>query len=105
MTRYIVKSLAIAITKFYRTCINAVVASTSHLILGNEVTQNRVPPGDAVELGVFKGGSTSVLVHTFEKCAHKRFWFYDSFAGHPEIDEISQEPRNAAMEGKAYWHT
>jgi O-methyltransferase len=65
----------------------------THIILGNEVIQNRVP-GDVVELGVFKGGSSSVLVHTFEKCAHKRFWFYDSFAGHPEIDAI----KNPGME-------
>ena len=70
----------------------------THIIFGNEVTQNRFP-GDLVDLGVFNGVSASVLVHTFEKCTDKRFWLYDSFAGHSEINEI-KNPGQQHWKGK-----
>lgn len=70
----------------------------AHIILANQVLQNKVP-GDVVELGVFKGGSASVLVNVFESCSSKKFWLYDSFAGHPAIDR-NKNPGMAGWEGK-----
>jgi O-methyltransferase len=71
----------------------------AHIILGNQVLQNKVP-GDVVELGVYKGGSSSVLVRVFETCSSKKFWLYDSFAGHPSIDK----DKNPGMENWAGKH-
>ncbi len=70
----------------------------AHIILASQVLQNKVP-GDVVELGVFKGGSASVLVNVFESCSSKKFWLYDSFAGHPAID-LTKNPGMAGWEGK-----
>jgi len=69
------------------------------IILGQQVIRNRVP-GDVVELGVFKGGSASVLVNVFQYCTSKKFWLYDSYAGHPEIDE----QKNPGMSGFTRQH-
>jgi len=65
---------------------DGIIQAHTHIILADLVMQNRVP-GDVVELGVFKGGSASVLYRTFSACSSKRFWFYDSFQGHPDINQ------------------
>eukprot|EP00526_Cylindrotheca_closterium_P020879 CAMPEP_0113623918 /NCGR_PEP_ID=MMETSP0017_2-20120614/12322_1 /TAXON_ID=2856 /ORGANISM="Cylindrotheca closterium" /LENGTH=211 /DNA_ID=CAMNT_0000533917 /DNA_START=471 /DNA_END=1106 /DNA_ORIENTATION=+ /assembly_acc=CAM_ASM_000147 len=70
--------------------------------MGNKVIHNRIP-GDVVEFGVFKGGSASVLTRVFSACTSKKFWFYDSFQGHPTIDgELN--PGMEVWQGKHIGH-
>ncbi len=77
---------------------DGLVQAHAHMILANQVLKNKVP-GDVVELGVFKGGSSAVLVNVFETCSAKKFWLYDSYEGHPTID-ITKNPGMEGWEGK-----
>lgn len=43
------------------------------------------PPGDFVELGVYKGGSAAALYDVAERQG-RRLWLFDTFAGHPAPD-------------------
>jgi hypothetical protein len=45
------------------------------------------PPGDFVEVGVWRGGSANCLSAIAEQ-QKRRIWLYDTFAGLPYADEI-----------------
>jgi O-methyltransferase len=95
------ESLVAEASAFYgrrRGSYDGFVQSKTHTIMGNKVIQNRIP-GDVVEFGVFKGGSSSVLARVFNACSSKRLWLYDSFAGHPSID-ADLNPGMKKWEGK-----
>ena len=55
-----------------------------NLKIAKQVLANKVP-GDFVELGVYRGGSSAVLAMMIQDCTHKRHWAFDSFMGHPDV--------------------
>jgi O-methyltransferase len=60
----------------------------AHAAIANQVLANKVP-GDFVELGVYRGGSSAVLAMMIQDCTHKRHWAFDSFMGHPDVGPLN----------------
>ena len=68
---------------FYSIVSNRRLEATSFLLLASLL----LPEGDIVETGVYKGGSTILMLYLmreFDLC-HKHLWAFDSFIGFPEI--------------------
>jgi len=54
---------------------------------------NRCIPGDIVETGVYKGGSSLLMrgvVKSFEKAGARASWLFDTFEGLPALDKADQ---------------
>lgn len=51
------------------------------------------PPGDFVELGVYRGG-TAAQLYTIADAQGRTLHLFDTFAGHPGVDEHHDAPRH-----------
>lgn len=56
------------------------------------VIQNQIP-GDFVECGVWKGGSSMLIAHTLKALGehNRKIWMYDTYEGMSEPDEIDKD--------------
>lgn len=58
-----------------------------HHLAGMEVLAKSSPPGALLEVGVYKGGSASVL-YEVAQLQNRSLWLYDTFSGIPYADDV-----------------
>jgi macrocin-O-methyltransferase TylF-like protien len=82
------------VTTFMRTLVNKVFAPSATgfrelLLISNEICETKVP-GEVVECGCYRGGSTATLSVACRK-ANRKLHVFDSFCGlpEPEIEDFS----------------